>query len=196
MAGKVVVMIDGGYFGHLSFYLRKGRGKSLDVEKLSSKVSEGEQHIRTKFYHANPYQSRQPTDMEKKRFKNAQKFQYAVNRIKNHEYVGVGRVRPLPIHCPLCSGDYTLPKQKGVDVAIALDLVKMARKRVADVFVLISGDEDLASAVEMAQEELCNVIVYFASDSGYGIYGSSKLGNVASDRVRMDQDFLEKCAMD
>ena len=86
-------------------------------------------------------------------------------------------------------------QKKGVDVAIALDLVKMARKRVADEFILISGDEDLTAAVEMAQEELSNVIVYFASDNEYGIFGSIKLGNAASDRKRMDLDFLEDCSM-
>lgn len=55
---------------------------------------------------------------------------------------------------------------------------------------LISGDEDLTAAVEMAQEELCNVVVYYVSDNEYGIYGSKKLCSVASDRVRMDLAFL------
>ncbi len=47
----------------------------------------------------------------------------------------------------------------------------------------------------MAQEELCNVIVYFCSDSGFRIFGSAKLNNTASDRVKMDLDFLESCSL-
>lgn len=192
---KTVVMIDGGYFDALNYYLKDGKNKILSVEKLSLKICEGKNHIRTRFYHTNPYQSNVPTAEEKRKYRNAQKFQYAINQIKNHEFVSVGRVRPIPVHCTLCEGSYNVLKQKGVDVAIALDLVKMARKKVADEFILISGDEDLASAVDMAQEELCNVIVYFASDSAYGIFGSIKLGNTASDRVRMDLNFLEDCCM-
>lgn len=196
MSKKVVVLIDGGYFDTLNYYLQENRDKRLGVEKLSLKVCEGMDHIRTKFYHANPYKSEKPTKKEIERYSNAQKFQDAINKTINHEFVSVGRVRPLHLHCPKCKGDFEKLKQKGVDVGIALDLVRMSRKKVADVFILISGDEDFAAAVEMAQEQLCNVIVYFCSDSSYGVYVSSKLTKVASNRKRMDLDFLEECAID
>ncbi|MFJ2087548.1 NYN domain-containing protein [Micromonospora chokoriensis] len=42
-------------------------------------------------------------------------------------------------------------QQKGVDLRIGLDLVRHARERAADVFVLVSGDDDLTEAVEEAQ---------------------------------------------
>jgi uncharacterized LabA/DUF88 family protein len=192
---KAVVLIDGGYFDHLNRYLQNERSKSIDIKELSLKVCEGMDHIRTKFYHANPYQSDNPTPEEKRRYQSAQKFQYAINRIKNHEFVGVGRVKNNHMKCPTCGNSFTTLKQKGVDVAIALDLVKMARKRVNDIFILITGDEDFTSAVEMAQEELCNVIVYYSSDRGYNIFGSQQLNNTASDRINMTLDFLEECAM-
>ncbi|MCK4460109.1 MAG: NYN domain-containing protein [Methanosarcinales archaeon] len=193
---KAVVLIDGGYFDHLKYYLQDKRSNSIDVEKLSLKVCEGMDHIRTKFYHANPYQSNNPTPEEQRRYQSAQKFQYAINRIQNHEFVGVGRVKSNHVKCPKCGESYRTFKQKGVDVAIALDLVKMARKRVSDVFILITGDEDFTSAVEMAQEELCNVIVYYSHDSGYNLFGSKRLNNIASDRINMTLDFLEECAME
>jgi len=198
MAKKVVVLIDGGYYDSLNYYLKDKRGKKLDIEKLSKKIVEdrGGIHIRTKFYHSYPYQSANPTIEEKEKYRRAQKFFYTIGLKKNHEFCNVGRVRPKYFTCPNCETEFMKPQQKGVDVGLALDLVKMARKRVAEEFVLISGDEDFATAVELAQEELCNVIVYFASDSEYGIYGSQKLNYVASDRVRMDLDFLEECAMD
>lgn len=193
---KVVVLIDGGYFDHLNRYLQNKRGKSIDVKKLSSKVCEGMNHIRTKFYHANPYQSNSPTPEEKRRYQSAQKFQYAINRIPNHEFVGVGRVKKDHMKCAICDKSFPAFKQKGVDVAIALDLVKMARKRVSDIFILIAGDEDFTSAVEMAQEELSNVIVYYSYDREYNIFGSQRLNNIASDRINMTLDFLEECAME
>ncbi len=42
-------------------------------------------------------------------------------------------------------------QQKGVDLRIGLDLVTHARNRAADVFLLVSGDDDLTEAVEEAQ---------------------------------------------
>jgi uncharacterized LabA/DUF88 family protein len=42
-------------------------------------------------------------------------------------------------------------QQKGVDLRIGLDLVTHARNGAADVFILVSGDDDLTEAVEEAQ---------------------------------------------
>lgn len=196
MTNKVVVLIDGGYYDSLNYYLKDHSGKKLDIEKLSHRVvGDNGEHIRTKFYHAYPYQSESPSQEEKRKYSGAQKFFQSINRKKNHEFCDSGRVRPKKHLCPNCENEFFKPEQKGVDVALALDLVKMARKRRADIFILISGDEDLASAVEMAQEELCNVIVYYLSDNNYGIYGSIKLNEVASDNFKMSLDFLKECAL-
>lgn len=196
MTSKIVILVDGAYFDNLNYYLKDKKGKKIDLGKLSEKITGNDIHLRTKFYNAYPYQSDNPTQREKDNYKGAQQFFYTINRLKNHEFVNVGRVRPKPCQCPNCKHDFMKPEQKGVDVALALDLVKMARKKVADKFALISGDEDLTASVEMAQEELCNVVVYYVSDRENGIYGSVKLCNMASDRVRMDLTFLESCAMD
>jgi len=196
MGSKVIILVDGGYFDYLNYYLKKKRGKKLSLEKLSKKVVQGDDHVRTKFYHAYPYQSDNPTPAEKSKYASIQKFFYSIGRTKNHEFCRVGRVKQKHTKCPKCMDMFARPQQKGVDVGIALDLVKMARKRVADKFVLIAGDEDLTGAVDMAQEELSNVVVYYVSDNDYGIFGSIKLSNEASDRFRMDLDFLEDCCMD
>lgn len=193
---KAVVVIDCGYFEKINDYLQQNTGKKISYEKFSNKVCKDMTHIRTKIYHANPYKSSNPTPDEEAAYSNKQRYFYAINRIKNHEFVPVGRVRPEHVHCYKCKKDFMVNKQKGVDVSIALDLVKMAQKRVADVFILVSGDEDLSSAVEMAQENLCNVIVYYCYDPSCKIYGSKKLNNTASNRFQMDLDFLKKCAMD
>ncbi|HEC91832.1 MAG TPA: NYN domain-containing protein [Candidatus Atribacteria bacterium] len=202
MTSKIVILADGGYFDNLNYYLINKKNKKLSLEKLSKKIVGDKIHLRTKYYNAYPYQSDNPTPREKENYKRAQQFFYSINKLKNHEFVNVGRVKPKFYECPHCKKEFMKPGQKGVDVGLALDLVKMARKKVADKFVLISGDEDLTAAVEMAQEELCNVIVYYTSAVYYvsgkehSIYGSVKLNNMASYRVRMDLAFLESCAMD
>ncbi|MFD6754915.1 NYN domain-containing protein [Micromonospora gifhornensis] len=50
-------------------------------------------------------------------------------------------------------------QQKGVDLRIGLDLVTHARNGAADVFILISGDDDLTEAVEEAQVHGVQVIL-------------------------------------
>lgn len=50
-------------------------------------------------------------------------------------------------------------QQKGVDLRIGLDLVNHARRRTADVFFLVSGDDDLSEAVEEAQAHGVQLVV-------------------------------------
>lgn len=50
-------------------------------------------------------------------------------------------------------------RQKGVDTLVALDLVRLASRRVFETAVLISGDRDLAAVVQTVQEWGCRVVV-------------------------------------
>lgn len=50
-------------------------------------------------------------------------------------------------------------QQKGVDLRIGLDLVTHARNGTADVFYLVSGDDDLTEAVEEAQVHGVEVVI-------------------------------------
>ena len=50
-------------------------------------------------------------------------------------------------------------RQKGVDTLIALDLARLAGRRVFDTAVLVSGDRDLAEAIRSAQELGSRVVI-------------------------------------
>ncbi|WP_431924803.1 NYN domain-containing protein [Micromonospora wenchangensis] len=56
-------------------------------------------------------------------------------------------------------------QQKGVDLRIGLDLVTHARNGVADVFILVSGDDDLTEAVEEAQVHGVQVVLLAVPDA-------------------------------
>lgn len=56
-------------------------------------------------------------------------------------------------------------EQKGVDLRLGLDLVTHGRNRVADVFYLLSGDDDLTEAVEEAQGHGVQVILLAVPDA-------------------------------
>lgn len=63
-------------------------------------------------------------------------------------------------------------KQKGVDTLIALDMVRFASQKVFDTAVLISGDQDLAGAVQTTQDMGCRVVI--ATPDGRSVSGELK----------------------
>jgi len=191
MTEKAIVLIDCGYFDKLNLYAQDKLGIKISFDKFSKKLTKGMIHLRTKVYHSAPYQPPNPAKTDIEKYSGFQKFIKAINMTPRHQFVFVGRVRPVKFYCPNCKKEYEEHKQKGVDVAIALDLVKMANNKMADVFILVCGDEDLSYAVEMAQQNPCNVIVYFCQDSKSNMFGSIKLNTTASERVEMDLDFLK-----
>jgi hypothetical protein len=65
-------------------------------------------------------------------------------------------------------------QQKGVDLRIGLDLVAHARNGAADMFFLVSGDDDLTEAVEEAQVHGVQVIVLAVPTSDGKPHGVSR----------------------
>ena len=65
-------------------------------------------------------------------------------------------------------------QQKGVDLRIGLDLVTHARNAAADVFILVSGDDDLTEAVEEAQVHGVQVILLAVANSENKPHGMSR----------------------
>jgi uncharacterized LabA/DUF88 family protein len=65
-------------------------------------------------------------------------------------------------------------QQKGVDLRIGLDLVTHARNAAADVFILVSGDDDLTEAVEEAQVHGVQVILLAVANTENKPHGMSR----------------------
>jgi uncharacterized LabA/DUF88 family protein len=76
--------------------------------------------------------------------------------------------RRHPVHCRACGYDMTgCPKcqaplivsaEKGVDAALATDLLSLAWQRAYDIAVLVSGDADYIPAVECVQSQGLKVV--------------------------------------
>ena len=79
-------------------------------------------------------------------------------------------------------------RQKGVDTLIALDMVRFASARIFDTAVLISGDQDLAGAVEAVQDLGCRVVI--ASPGTHSI--ARDLSSLADDITLITEPELEK----
>jgi uncharacterized LabA/DUF88 family protein len=61
---------------------------------------------------------------------------------------------------PLASGDFIpLLRQKGVELRIGLDVALMAKERLVDRIVVVSGDADIVPAMKLARREGVQVVL-------------------------------------
>lgn len=113
----------------------------IDYEALSNKLCEGTERIRTYYYDCEPYLSKFPTPEEENRRKEAGRFFDKLRFLKRFE-VRLGRLQKI-------GGEY---KQKGVDVLMSVDLVKLASSRTVDMAILVTGDSDFVPAIKASKE--------------------------------------------
>jgi uncharacterized LabA/DUF88 family protein len=86
-------------------------------------------------------------------------------------------------------------EQKGVDLRLGLDLVTHSRHRVADVFYVVTGDDDLTEAVEEAQGHGIQVVILAVPDAhGRPIAVSRHLQREADGIITVDPDALASYA--
>ena len=87
------------------------------------------------------------------------------------------------------------PQEKGIDLRIGLDVVRMARNNQLDVAVIFSQDQDLVEAAndirEISQSEQRWIKVVSAFPSGPN--ATTNRGIDKTDWFPMDQDFYDAC---
>jgi len=134
MTERVCIFIDGSNF---YFGLKNLLGKaSIDFYKFSCCLVDGRKLIRTYYYNAPVIK-----DIDEERYKAQQRF---FERLKNTPYftITLGRLVNR-------NGVYV---EKGIDIKIAVDMLRLARNNAYDTGILVSGDGDFVSAVEGVQE--------------------------------------------
>lgn len=89
----------------------------------------------------------------------------------------------------------SVPREKGIDVRLALDVVSLARKKQFNVAVIYSQDQDLAEIVsevkEIAKEQ--NRWVKVACAFPFGPNSSYRRGIDGTDWFKMDREFYDAC---
>jgi uncharacterized LabA/DUF88 family protein len=70
------------------------------------------------------------------------------------------------VHCPNCKTSFKKPKEKGVDVALAADLLTFGLTNDYDVAILVSGDADYLPALKKLAERKPNLKLEIAQFSG------------------------------
>lgn len=127
---------------------------------------------------------------------------YWASRVLSMKRAGiVATTRPIRYHrqeVELDDGSrklVTTPQEKGVDVRLALDVVRLARTKQFDVAVIYSQDGDLAELVEeirsiaVEQDRWIKLACAFPS----GEYASYDRGIAGTEWVKIDQDLYDAC---
>lgn len=139
---KAAVFIDNGYLARV---LKQDFGEPrVDYLRLSETMCADFQRFRTCFYYCMPYQGPRPTQMERTRTSQADAFFYNLRNLPRFE-VRLGRLIRT-------STDPPRYEQKGVDVLLSVDLVRLSWSKTIDKAILVTGDSDFVPAVQAAKD--------------------------------------------
>jgi len=140
-----MIFIDGSnvYHGMKTYEMKNNTRLSIDYPKLIERIVAGRQLVRATYYCSRP----EDISSGQKKF---------------HEYLRECRIQvvdKLLKERPGKDGSIRLV-EKGVDVALAIDLLGMAWEDVYDVGVVVSGDADYVGAIRKVMDKGKNVEVY------------------------------------
>ena len=167
---RVVIFIDGSNLYHC---MKQELGSArIDFYGFAKLLVGDRKLIRTYYYNA-------PVRREdgEERYQAQQKFFDALKRVPYLE-VKLGRLEPR--------GDTVV--EKGVDIAIAVDMLHFAPTDMYDTAVLVSGDGDFGSAVQAVKNLGKHV------ENAFFRTGLSRHLSDAADRfVLLDKDLMKDC---
>jgi uncharacterized LabA/DUF88 family protein len=171
---RVMVFIDGGYW-HKCLEDQFKRADA-HVNSVVAKLLRGRRLVRTYFYTAKI--EKPPDEYWKNQLAEQQKLLTALAHQPFVE-VRLGRLQ---------FKEGNVPRQKGVDVLLALDMLRFALKGNYDTAILVSGDGDFADIVRMVKDEGRKVeIVTFPGTRAHALLEAS------DERTEFTSELLEGC---
>lgn len=155
MSERIIILIDGGY---LDAALRDQFNHArISYPKFVAELAQDHTVLRTYYYTCEPWQNNPPTEDDRKRISNAQKFREYLQRIPNFE-VRLGRLA----YRGVSNNGSVILEQKQVDILLALELARMSMKRAINRAILVTGDSDFVPAINLAKDEGIEVFLAHA----------------------------------
>jgi uncharacterized LabA/DUF88 family protein len=136
---RLMIFIDGQnlYYGCGSYQ----KGFTWDYDKFVNVLTNlvPNRRLVEVYYHSSIAPIDQNRENDEARYRKQQMF---YNRIRQKCKAEIKITRVESVDCPLCKQTYKKPKEKGVDVALAADLLTYGMTGDYDVAILVSGDAD------------------------------------------------------
>lgn len=172
--GRAAVFIDDGYFSHVT---RQYGNLRIDYESFSDAICEPDRRFRTYYYNCPPWQDDPPTEEQKSRLSGYHRFTDALSYLDRFK-IREGRLQKI-------EGKL---KQKGVDIMLAVDAVKLASTGKIDRAIFVTGDSDFVPVVEGIDGTGVTTSLYF--DSDLSIHNSLKAS--VDERFDISEDMLRE----
>lgn len=172
---KVCIFVDG---SNLYFGLKNaGKETSVDFYKLAKELTTEKRKLIRLYYYNAPIRKEE----DEERYKSQQRF---FDGLQKTPYVTVrlGRLEKR-------KGEKGLVYfvEKGVDVSIAVDMLKLSYQNAYDTAILISADGDFATAIEAVKDLGKHTeVAYFKSAFSYHLRN-------ACDKIILLDDIIERC---
>ena len=179
---KTVLFIDGGYLAKISKSYGQPKIDFLAFSELLCDV--GDDRLRTYYYYCMPFQSQLPSAEERSRYKNAEKFVKSLVQLSKFE-VRLGRFQKIQ---NLISADYV---QKGIDVMLAVDLVKMSWSKQIDKAILLAADSDFIYAIQAAKD--AGVLTKLCYSDKHKVY--DPMLDVFDERMIITNELFGRCIL-
>lgn len=182
---KAAVFIDGGYLDKIckkKFSNDDGEPPEIDLGKLGQLLASkaNAKLKKTYFYHCPPYISPSPTEEERGRQSNYDKFIEALENLDKFQ-VRLGNLRKF--YDENGEPEY---EQKGVDVRIAIDAIKLALKSRINKAIFLTGDSDFVPVIEAIKDEGIDTILFYHESSIH-----RNLLKTVDTKKTIDEDLME-----
>jgi len=176
--GRLAIYFDGGYVASiLRDHFQKTR---IDFLKLSEDLTGNEERLRSYYYYCMPHRSRSPSQEEEERHAAVNRFIEALKRLPRFE-VRLGKLVQRPEGFA----------QKGVDVLMSVDIVRMAWDHQVGTAVVVTGDSDLVPAIQAAKDAgVVTRLIYYPGTV------SNEILQTVDETVKIDQDLIDRVKLD
>lgn len=174
---KACIFIDGRYVRAMLH--NHYNDQPIDYLKFSNELCRGCERWRTYYYTCAPYQGTTPSNDERLRKADFDKFESRMKQNPRFE-VRLGRLQR--------TNDHGHPfVQKGVDVLLSIDLTQISASRTVDRAIIVSADSDFAPAIQRSKENM--VLVTLAS---FEQHHSEVLFRICDERIVIDTPMIRR----
>ena len=184
MSERVMIFIDGAnLYTCMRDYL--GLPRNVKVDLFGQRLASSRELVRIYYYNSPaPPSSDQAS---------SQRFWAALGWLNNVR-PRKGRIVPKTVNaeCPKCHNKFSIHTygQKGVDTRIVVDIISLAQSDAYDIGILVSGDSDLAEAIDWVREHTQKRIenAFIACKSW-----SEEIRKAADVKYPLTKEFLTEC---
>lgn len=183
---KTAIFIDNGYFKKV----QEALSIRVDYLKFVDSIMGGDsERLRAYVYDCPPYQSTPPKPEQMEMKSHFDSFKYNITKLPRFE-MRTGRLQIVKDgegNTILKKDGTPLLKQKGVDMALGIDIARLSSTRQIQKVIIIAGDSDFIPAIITAKQEGILVTLY------YHDFVHDSLYDVCDDRFQITRELLLKC---